>query len=261
AALARIRGWSLLAPARGLVLKPPDEHTPSGLADLAVQPGLGRDVPPRRFGGALGGAGHAPDIEVFDADHVEAPRDVRGGLLRPVLAPVGLAGLHPRNLVLGVAAPGRPTLGAREFAFQPQYPRSLAGGQAGHRQHLPGGQGSADLDAPVDAHDIPVARGRNRTGDYRERDVPAAGAVTGHPERLHVTGQRAGEPKPDPADFRDLDLRPLAVEPAEVPAASARAGHPEPFVPPGFPPRMAWSKSRSACCCTVWLPSRSHWLP
>ena len=43
---------------------------------------------PGLLDGAARRAGHRPHVEGFDPDHVEAPREVGGGLLDPVLAPV-----------------------------------------------------------------------------------------------------------------------------------------------------------------------------
>ena len=80
-------------------------------------------------------------------------------------------------------------------------------------------------------------------------------------------GYGAGQTEPHPADLRHEDLGPLPVQ-LHDPRCLA-ADDAEPFVPPGFAPGRApvgagvevltaWSKSRSACCCTVCDPAAAR---
>ena len=103
----------------------------------------------------------------------------------------------------------------------------------------PGGQGRADLNAPVDAHGLAGPRALDRAGDGGERDVPAAGPVPGHPERPRACGHVAGTTEPHPADLRNLDLAPVPVQAAHVPVLAALPGDPEPLVQAGLAPRRA----------------------
>jgi hypothetical protein len=79
----------------------------TGLPDFTVQAGFLGDVPSRRTSRPSRRAGHRADIEILDPDHVEPAREVRGGLLRPVLAPVCLTGLDSRYR--GLDSQGRST--------------------------------------------------------------------------------------------------------------------------------------------------------
>ncbi len=267
AALRGVRGWYLLDPPGGLVFQAADQQPPAGFADAAVEAGLGRHVRAGRVLRAPGGAHHVLDLEVFDADHVEAPREAGGGLLRPVLAPVRLAGLQPGGDGPGVAAPVRPAPGLCEIALGGAEPPCLTRGQAGAEQQLARGQGGGHRHAPVDPHDLAGTRSRHRRGNDGERDVPAARAVPGHPERLRSARHRAGPAEPHPSRLRDLHRGVAAVEPPHV----ARPGRddPETLVSPGLAPpgppqlpakkfAMACRWSLTACCWTITDPSASQ---
>src|SRR6266700_5384963 len=95
APLAREHGSDLLHPAGGLVLQAADQQAPPRTQDAPVQPGLLPDVPAWALPRAPRRPGHLRDLQVLDPDQVEPAREVRAGLLRPVLTPVRLAGLQP----------------------------------------------------------------------------------------------------------------------------------------------------------------------
>src|SRR5690242_14717008 len=97
AALTRERGTDLLHSAGCFLLQASDQQAPTGRQDAAVQSGLLSDAPTRIGGRPMGRSGHVLDLEVLDLNQVEPPRDGRGGLLCPVLTPVGLAGAQPGN--------------------------------------------------------------------------------------------------------------------------------------------------------------------
>ena len=137
------------APEDGLTLAQVPVHPPARRTPLARQSGLifstrpgalcssrrtSRPQPDRRMPrfspafsrtfragvtpGAFREPGHVSDLQVFDADHVEAPRDIGGRLLGPVLAPVGLAGLAPGDRVPDPAAAVRSPRRAGQCALQ-----------------------------------------------------------------------------------------------------------------------------------------------
>ena len=106
ASLRRVRGRDLLDPAESLVLQTCDELAPATSADRAVEPTLLGDSRTRLLDGAARGAGHRPHIEGLDPDHVEPPREVGGGLLDPVLAPIPLAGFQLRDRPFRLARGG-----------------------------------------------------------------------------------------------------------------------------------------------------------
>ncbi len=117
----------LLDPAGSLLLQPGHEPTPPLGQDGPLQAGLRPHVPTRRVQGALRGAGHALDVEVLDADHLEPGRQVGAGLLDPVPAPVALARLETGDRGPGPGAPVRPGSGAGEAPLQPKQTLSLFG--------------------------------------------------------------------------------------------------------------------------------------
>src|SRR5436190_3750716 len=112
APLARERGSDLLHPAGRLVLQPAYQLAPPRTQDAPVQPGLGADVPARVLPRAPRRPGHVADLQVLDPDQVEPPRDAGAGLLRPVRAPVALAGPQPGDRVPHPAAAVRSPLRA-----------------------------------------------------------------------------------------------------------------------------------------------------
>jgi hypothetical protein len=115
ATLARVRGTYFLHPAGGLVLQAADQQAPPRSHDFPVETGLGPHVPARLPDRAPGGAGHDPDLEILDTDHVEPPCDVRRGLLAPVLADVRTAGLEPGSRVPDPLAAFRAALTLASF--------------------------------------------------------------------------------------------------------------------------------------------------
>ena len=88
---------------------------------------------------------------------------------------------------------------------------------------------------------VPGSRARNGAGNDGERDVPPAGTVTGHAERLHVIRHRPRPAEPDPARFRDLHLGVVPVQAADV--TRLDSDDPESLVTPGLPPCQAAVRS------------------
>src|SRR5450631_1525564 len=132
APLAGVVRRDLLDPAGGFVLQAADQQSPARPQDLPVEAGLLADVPAGIAGRSPGGAGHVPDLEVLDPDHVEPARDVGAGLLGPVLAPVRLAGFQPGDRVPDPPAAVRAAPGAGELTLQPQHPGACRAAQPGY---------------------------------------------------------------------------------------------------------------------------------
>ena len=114
-----------------------------------------------------------------------------------------------------------------------------------------------------------VARCGNRFGNGGEGDMPAARAVHRHPVRLHAWRHRAGPAETHPPGLRHPHLADMAGQATHL--AGLERDDPESLIPPGLAPRrppaglsgsknaaIAWAKSRSACCCTIWEPAASH---
>jgi hypothetical protein len=194
-------------------------------------------VSTRVLRGAFRGRGHVLDPEVFDPDHIESARQVRGYLLGPVLAPVGLAAAQPGDSQLDPRAAVRAAPGPGQLAFQAPHARALPRGPAGGIQHLPGRQGRGYRYPPVDAHHLAVTRHRDWVGDGSEGNVPASGPVHRHPIGLHARRHHARPAEPHPAGLRHPDLSDVARQAAHVPLPPAPPHDPEPLVPPGLAPR------------------------
>ena len=158
-------------------------------------------------------------------------------LLGPVLPPVRLPGPQPGDRVLDPAAAVRSRLRAGERVLQCAAAWPAPAGQGGGVQQLAGGQGGGDRHPPVNAHRLAVTGGGNRRRDHRERDMPPAGPVPGHPVGLHARRHRTGPAEPHPPGLGHPDLTGFPADPAHVPLPPAPPGDPEPLIPPGLAPR------------------------
>ncbi len=199
--LRRVRSFHFLDPAGSLLLQPAREQTPPGFEDAPVEPGLLCDVPARILHGSGSGAGHAFDVEVLDPDHVEPAGEVGAGFLKPVFAPVAIAGFQPADQGPDFPAAVRPAPGAGESALQPQEPLSFLRPQTRRAGHLTGGQCHRERDTPVHADDAAGAGGRNRWGNHGERDMPTTRPLACDAVRLPVR-QGAAAFERNPADLR-----------------------------------------------------------
>ena len=237
ASLARVRGWYLLDPARCLFVHAAHEQAPTGGEDAPVQASLRGDVPAWSSNCSLGRAGHASDVKVLDADHVEVAGQSGGQLFAPVLAPVGFTRLEPRDRGLHSRAPVRAVLRPSKLAFQAAQSLLLCGGQAGNMQRFTRGQSGGNSHTSVNSDDHSGARAFDRVRGARERDMPAARSIAGNPKRLHAVRYLPGPAEPHPAHLRDAHLAPVLVESADVPLWAPSAHDAEPFVPACLPPR------------------------
>ncbi len=237
ASLRRIRGRDLLDPTERLVLQTRGEKPPTTPADSPVQPALlsntdtGRlNSPPRR-------ASHRPHVEFLNPDCVEAASYISTGLFDPVFSPVGLTGcqfrdrpFRSRTLVGALLCPGKPLLQHRQ-------PPGLTSGQAGCLQQFAGRQGRRHGNAAVDTHHAAVARPRDRVGDVGERDMPAAGPITGNPVGPDPLWNRPRQAKPHPTDLGHPQSTEAAVQLHHV--MRFQRDLPKPFMHTGLTPRRA----------------------
>ncbi len=91
-------------------------------------------------------------------------------------------------------------------------------------------------DGVGNTHVDPDGRAGGGANDGRlgggERDVPATGPILRDPGHT-VLPQRAGQPEPDPADLRDMHLRPPANNPPHLDIADAKTFVDPLLAPPG----------------------------
>ena len=118
ASLRRLRGRNLLDPTKSFVLQTRSEQTPSASADATVQPAFLCHPHTGLLWRSPSRAGHNAHVKCFDADRVEAPSDVSGVLLDPVLASVGLARFQLCDPALRASSPVGAALGAGEALLQ-----------------------------------------------------------------------------------------------------------------------------------------------
>ena len=237
ASLRRIRGRNLLDPTTSLVLQPRGEKPPTAAADGPVQPTLlsnphtgPLDSSPRR-------ADHRGHVECFDPDRVEPARNVRGGLLGPVLAPISLTRLQSCDGQFRTAAPAGATRGPGEPPLQHSQPLRFPASQAGGVKQLTGRQRRRHRYTAVDTDHAAVARTGDRVGDVGECNVPATGPIPSDPVGLDAGGYRPRRAEPYPAHLGHPYPTETAVQPLNVMRFDSDL--PESLVYTGFAPRRA----------------------
>jgi hypothetical protein len=235
AALARKRGINLLNSADCLLVQTADQQTPTGRENLPVQPSLLRHATPGLVDSALDTPSHFADMQLLDADHVEATCQIGAGLLAPVLANICLSGPKPSDGELGLGATVTAAFGASQFALQQTKPPLAWSAYPWAPQHFAGGQRCTDSHSPIDADDLTDARTRDGFGYRSERDMPPTSPITGDSERLHATRYSARPAEPDPPTFRDKHFTALAVKSANM--FRSDRNNTESFMAPGFAPR------------------------
>jgi len=266
ATLARVRGTDLLHPARGLILQATYQQAPRRSENAPVQAGFLSDSTARLFESSLSRSRHASDVEVLHADQVEPARQVGAGLLRPILANVGLAGFYLCDGQLDPGPTGRAALSSCQLALQTASRRCRG---------LPG-RGTVSV-SPVDSAALTVMPRSMPT------TFPAPGPAMGAGRAAKARCQRPARSRVTLYDFaagtaRDQRNRThptLGIHNSPTwrlrrrtcPGFTATTRNPS-FRPafrhvglrcvPEKKLAIAWEKSRRACCCTIWLPARSQ---
>ncbi len=241
ASLRRVRGRDLLDPTKGFVLQTRGEQTPSAAAHDPVESALLSDTYTRLLNRSTRTAGHRPHVKGFDADRVEAPRYMGGGLFSPVLASVSLTCIEPRDRHLGPSSPVGAALGTRESLLQHLQTLRLTRSETGGVQQFTGRQCRRHGNAAVDAHHAVITRTGDRLRDVGERDMPAAGPVAGNPVGLHTLRDRPRQAKAHPADLRYPHTADPTVQTLDV--VRLDSDLPKPLVHPGFAPGRATVRS------------------
>jgi hypothetical protein len=213
ASLRRVRSRNLLDPAGGFVLQACDELAPATSTDRAVESAFLGHSRARSLDGTVRRPCHRSYLEVLDFDHVEPPRDVGGCLFDPILPPVSFADFQfrDRTFYLGSAIGTAPA--TRQSLLQGLQPFRLARRQGGCAQEFAGRQRRRHDNPAVDADHGAIARTGDRLGDVRERNVPAARAITSNPVGLDAVWERPREAEPHPSDLGHPDSTKSAVQP------------------------------------------------
>ena len=201
ASLRRIRGWHLLDPTASLVLQTRGQKPPTATADSPVEPTFLGDVHTGLLDGAASRTSHHPHIKSLDPNHVEPSREVRGGLLDPVFAPIPIAGFQSCNRLFRPTAAVGASLGPGEPLLQHLQSLGLTPTRARYVQQFACRQRGRHGHAAIDAGHASIARAADRGGDVGERDMPAAGPITGNPVGLDTLRHRPRKAKADPTDL------------------------------------------------------------
>ena len=234
APLARECGIDLFDPSASFLLQAPDQQAPAGSGDLPVQGRLLLDVPTRSFNGAPGGSGHIRNLQIFDTDHVEAPRQVCGDFVAPVLTRVSFPYPQLSDRELDPRTPVRSSLSAGQPALKTEQTPTSAGAETEHVKQLASGQRRTYGYATVNADD-PTSVGCGDGVGYRGKcDMPAPRAVQRDPVRLDPSGDWPGKPEPHPAHLGYPYLCHASVQASHV--ISFYCHDAKPFAAPHFAP-------------------------
>ncbi|MDT5100742.1 MAG: hypothetical protein QOC76_4479 [Mycobacterium sp.] len=238
ASLRRVRGRNLLDPTRSLVQQTRSQQTPSASADATVQTPLLCDPHSGLLDRSSRAAGHRAHVKSFDADRVEAPRDIGGRLFDPILPTIGLPRLKFCDRQLRASASVRAKLGAGEALLQYPQPLRLTRGETRWVEQFTGRQRGRHHNPAVDTHHAAIAGTGDRTSDVGEGDMPAAGPITGDPVRLHPFRDRPRQPEAHPADLGHPHPTQPAIQTLDL--IRLDPDLPKPFMHSGFaPPRAA----------------------
>ena len=243
-------GPDLFDPSGCLFLQTPRQQSPARPQDLAVQSGFGANVTARIDSSSSGRTSHLTNLQVLNADHVEATGDVGTGLLSPVLTPVGLTGAHPSNGEPYMPPSVGAAPGTGELAFQTSQPALLPQSQAGRLQQLTCRQCRADCYAAVYTDHLAVTRRLNGIGNGSKGNMPASGPIHGYPVRLHLRWHRPGPADSHPTNLWHPDFADMTGQAAYVPLGAASPYDAESLISlsltPGRPPsRTTRVKERS----------------
>jgi hypothetical protein len=237
ASLRRIRGRNLLDPTVSLVLQTRGEKPPTAAADSPVEPTLLSNAHTGLFDRSPRGAGHRSHVKDFDPDRVEAARNVSGGLLDPVLAPIGLTRLQFRDRQFRSRAPVGATLGPGQPLLQHLQPRGLPPTQARGVQQFTGRQCRRHDNATVNTDHAAVTRTGDGVGDVGERDMPAASPIPGDPIGFDTLWHRPRQAESHPPNLGHPHPTETAVQPLHV--TWSHRDLPKPLVHTSFTPRRA----------------------
>lgn len=233
--LRRVRGVNYFDSPWSFALQTGYQLAPPVGKDRPVQSGLGSDIRAGLIGCTLCRTGHRAYIEPLDADHVEPTRKPSGGLLGPVLSPVGGAALQLSDGCLGPDAPVRTPLAAGQAPLQRPQSTLFMLRQLRRVQHLTSRQRRRNSYPSIDANNFSVAWRRNRVRYNSECDMPSASTVTRDPIGPHPRRHCAGPAKPYPPDLRHPDLTGMSVQTLDV--LGFQPDLPESLVHTSFAPR------------------------
>lgn len=252
ASLRRMCCWHKFKAFLDFMFQSGNQQTPPLAADLTVESPLLRDVDSRAFISPARRTGHGAHIQVFDADGVEAARQISGGLLHPVAPPVRFARyqsrdgqLRPCSSVRSAPCPGKAPL-------QSSQSLRLMNTEARNVQELSTGQRNRYCHATVNADHAAITGAWDSLRDDSKSDVPAPRSIERDPVGLDRVGDGPSRPEPHPADFGYPNLAKAAAEPFDV--ARLHADLPESFVPSGLAPgwaTMAFVETVSHCLSEV----------
>jgi hypothetical protein len=227
------------AATRRFLPQPTHQQSPARPHDLAVEPGLSSYIPARVLPCSSRRSDHALDKEVFDPDHVEPARNVRTGLLGPVLAPVRLASMQPGDRVPHSSAAVRTSPRAGKPALKPSQSIPFPCSESLHVQQLTRRKSRGYRHAPVDSYGFAIAGRRDRIWNSREGDVPASCAVHRHPIGLYPRRHRTRPAEPHPSSLRNPDLADISRQSTHIPLPRSSTHDAETFIAIGLAPR--WS--------------------
>jgi hypothetical protein len=216
ASLRRVSGRYQLDPTASLVLQTRGEQTPTASKDATVQTTLVCHPHAGPLDGAPCRSRHRTHIKGFDADRVEAPRDISRGLFDPILASGGLTRLELRSRQLRASSPVGTALCASQALLQHLQPPSLTATQARGVQQFAGRQCRRHGSTAVDTHHAVVTRTDDRIGDVGERNMPATGPIKGYPVGLHTLWDRPRQAEPHEANLGHPHPTEPAIQPLNV---------------------------------------------
>jgi hypothetical protein len=237
------------------LLQSADKGTPAVFQDGAIKSRLSPNISPWLFKNSASRSSHSGYIQIFDADYIEASRQVRRSLLHPILKAVRLASLQSCELYLHAVTARRSAPGSGKLALEAQQSSTLVGGQARYGKEFTRRQRSGYDNTTVNTHNCTIPWRGDRVWNNSEGHVPASSRIPRDAVGPGAQTDRAGPPKPDPAHLGYPKRTHVAGEPPQM--VTTHIDNAESFISTGLTPcRPAIPSAKEAGHCLPEVPQR-----
>ena len=198
ASLRCVCRWDEFKSPPGLVLEPGHQQPPPLAADLTVEAPFLCHVGARAFPSSARRSGHRANLQVLDADGVEAARQIGGGLFHPVTAAICFAGPQRRNGQLRSRPSIRSASRPGQTPLQSPQPLGFTNPKAGNAQQIPARQRNRDRHPAINTHHAAILGPRDRVRDDSKSEVPPPGPIQCDSVRLHRARRCCGSSETAP---------------------------------------------------------------
>lgn len=188
---------------------------PSLIQDGPIKTCLLAHIAPGLGDGALGTGRHAFGVEVFNHNRAEALGQIKADPVVPVLTDAGALSAQGGDTASGLAVADRPAPTATQRLLGASL-TLIERGQAGWNvDHLPGAESDCLSNTTINANATRQLCWRVMVNRKTKGNMPAVDSKADR-RVVHLTNQCAGVTVANPADLRQADFGPIAVQLADL---------------------------------------------